>query len=344
MKLEDLIPASAVPSDDGQFPAFRDAASEMRAAHEATVLVPLTHLSRLRADGEDAATFLHNLLTNDVKGLPADGLRLGGFCTAKGRLLAAFTYWRDGDATVLQLPRALAEAMRRKLSMYILRAKATLTDTSDAMPALGLAGSGAEAALQAAGLPVPPGVMTRQAVDGTSVLRLAADRFELVVPPERLDAVWTALAAHATPAGSPAWRRFDIRDGLVSIWPATQEAFVPQMVNFELTGGVSFKKGCYPGQEIVARTQYLGKLKRRMYRASADCPPPPAGTAVYGSDTQDQACGAVVDAVARPDGGCELLAVVQMSSTEAGPVRVGATDGPALTLLDLPYPLGSAEE
>ncbi|MCV4593863.1 tRNA-modifying protein YgfZ, partial [Escherichia coli] len=87
--------------------------------------------------------------------------------------------------------------------------------------------------------------------------------------PERLQTVWQALSGHATPAGTPAWRWFDIRDGLVSIWPATQEAFVPQMVNFELTGGVSFKKGCYPGQEIVARTQYLGKLKRRMYRASA---------------------------------------------------------------------------
>lgn len=343
MLLTDLISASDAAStaaDDGQFPAMADAAAEMRAAQTGTVLVPLTHLSRLRAEGEDAASFLHNLMTNDVQGIPADGVRSAGFCSPKGRLLAAFTLWRDGDAVVLQLPRALAEPMRRKLSMYILRAKAKLGDASTDLPALGLAGSGAEAALAAAGLPLPPAAMKQATAEGVSVLRLAADRFQIVTTPERLQAVWQALAAHATPAGTPAWRWFDIRDGLVSIWPATQEAFVPQMVNFELTGGVSFKKGCYPGQEIVARTQYLGKLKRRMYRAGAECAPPAAGTPVYGSDTGDQACGAVVDAVALPDGGCALLAVVQMSSTEAGPVRLGAPDGAALSFAALPYALG----
>ncbi|WP_341929753.1 folate-binding protein YgfZ [Methyloversatilis discipulorum] len=339
MMLDDLIP-SGTAADDGQFPAMQDAAAEMRAAQQGTVLVPLTHLARLRADGEDAATFLHNLMTNDVKGLPADGVRSAGFCTAKGRLLATFTMWRDGDATVLQLPRALAEPMRKKLSMYILRSKATLTDATGAMPALGLAGRDAEAALQAAGLPVPAAPMTQAAADGVRVLRLANDRFEIVLPADRLDAVWSELSSRATPAGTPTWRWFDIRDGLVSVWPGTQEEFVPQMVNFELTGGVSFKKGCYPGQEIVARTQYLGKLKRRMYRASADCPPPAAGTPVHGVDTNGQACGVVVDAVALPDGGCDLLAVVQMSSTEAGEVRIGGLDGPVLRFTALPYALG----
>lgn len=339
MMLDALIPAGTG-ADDGQFPAMQDAATEMRAAREGTVLVPLTHLARLRADGEDAASFLHNLLTNDVKGLSADALRSAGFCTAKGRLLASFTLWRDGDATVLQLPRALAEAMRRKLSMYILRAKATLTDATVAMPALGLAGRDAEAALQAAELPVPAAPMKQAVADGVRVLRLAADRFEIVLPEDRLEAVWSALAARATPAGTPAWRWFDIRDGLASVWPSTQEEFVPQMVNFELTGGVSFKKGCYPGQEIVARMQYLGKLKRRMYRASADCPPPAAGTPLHGTDTNGQACGLVVDAVAMPDGGCDLLAVVQMSSTEAGEVRIGSLEGPVLHFTALPYALG----
>lgn len=339
MMLDALIP-SAAGTEDGQFPAMQDATAELRAAHAATVLVPLTHLSRLRADGEDSASFLHNLMTNDVKGLAADGVRHAGFCSAKGRLLATFTMWRDGDATVLQLPRALAEPMRRKLSMYILRSKATLTDASDAMPALGLAGVAAESALQSAGMPVPAAAMTQAVADNVRVLRLAGDRFEVVVPPERLDAAWAALSPHAVLAGTPAWRWFDIRDGLVSVWPATQEEFVPQMANFELTGGVSFKKGCYPGQEIVARTQYLGKLKRRMYRATADCPPPLPGTAVFGADTHGQSCGVVVDAVSHPDGGCDLLAVVQMSSTEAGDVRIGSLDGPALCFAALPYALG----
>jgi folate-binding Fe-S cluster repair protein YgfZ len=120
-----------------------DGATEMHAAREATVLVPLTHLSRLQARGDDAATFLHNLLTQDVTGLPADGIRHAGFCSPKGRLLAAFTVWREGASVVLQLPRALAESMRKKLSMYVLRSKVTLTDATEARPALGLAGKNA---------------------------------------------------------------------------------------------------------------------------------------------------------------------------------------------------------
>jgi folate-binding protein YgfZ len=232
--------------------------------------------------------------------------------------------------------------MRRKLSMYVLRSKVTLTDSSAARPALGLAGRHATAALQAAGLAVPAQALGTSTTGETTILRLTDDRFEIVLPADRLAALWQALSAHATPAGTPAWRRFDIRDGLASIWPETQESFVPQMVNFELTGGVNFKKGCYPGQEIVARTQYLGKLKRRMYRAQAACPPPVPGTPVYGTDTNDQACGEVVDAVAHPDGGCELLAVVQMSSVTAGAVRLGSPAGTELSFLPLPYPLGES--
>ncbi|HEY9194331.1 MAG TPA: folate-binding protein YgfZ [Methyloversatilis sp.] len=336
MTLTDLVPPGSL-ADDGQFSAFQDAATEMRAAHQGTVLVPLTHLSRLRAEGDDAATFLHNLLTQDVKGLPVDGVRHAGFCSPKGRLLATFALWRDGSATLLQLPKALAEPMRKKLSMYVLRSKVSLSDASDAWPALGLAGTQAVAALQAAGLDVPAESMSRTATGDVSVLRLAADRFEIVLPADRLEALWAQLSAHATPSGTTAWRWFDIRDGLASVWPGTQEEFVPQMVNFELTGGVNFKKGCYPGQEIVARTQYLGKLKRRMYRAHADCPPPAPGSPVYGSDTNDQACGAVVDAVAGPDGGSDLLVVVQMSSVDAGAVRLASTTGTVLTFGSLPY-------
>ena len=339
MTFTDLVPPGSS-SDDGQFQAMSDGVTEMHAAREATVIVPLTHLSRLQARGDDAATFLHNLLTQDVTGLPADGIRHAGFCSPKGRLLAAFTVWREDASVVLQLPRALAESMRKKLSMYVLRSKVTLTDVTTARPALGLAGKNALSALQAAGLAVPDGNLSTATTGAVCVLRLAQDRFEIVFPEEELARLWPILTTHATPAGTPAWRWYDIRDGLVSIWPGTQEEFVPQMVNFELTGGVNFKKGCYPGQEIVARTQYLGKLKRRMYRARADSAPPAPGTPIYGTDTNDQACGAVVDAVMHPEGGCELLAVVQMSSVAAGDVRIGSPAGSVLSVLPLPYSLG----
>ena len=203
MTLTDLVPSGAL-ADDGQFSAFQDAATEMRAAHQGTVLVPLTHLSRLRADGDDAATFLHNLLTQDVKGLPADGVRQAGFCTPKGRLLATFTLWREGGATLLQLPKALAEPMRKKLSMYVLRSKVTLSDVSDARPALGLAGTQAVAALQAAGLGVPAQVMTQATTGDVNVLCLAADRFEIVLPADGLEALWAQLSGRTRrSAGRP---------------------------------------------------------------------------------------------------------------------------------------------
>lgn len=338
MLLTDLIPASDAAStaaDDGQFPAMADAAAEMRAAQTGTVLVPLTHLSRLRAEGEDAASFLHNLMTNDVQGIPADGVRSAGFCSPKGRLLAAFTLWRDGDAVVLQLPRALAEPMRRKLSMYILRAKAKLGDASADLPALGLAGNGAEAALAAAGLPLPPAAMKQATAEGVSVLRLAADRFQIVTTPERLQAVWQALAAHATPAGTPAWRWFDIRDGLVSIWPATQEAFVPQMVNFELTGGVSFKKGCYPGQEVVARSQFRGTLKRRAFLAHSGVPLA-AAQELFPESDREQPCGVVAQAAKNPQGGWDAIVSMQLAAVDA---PVVTADGAQVALTPPPYPL-----
>lgn len=290
---------------------------------QTTFYVPLTDHGLIRASGEDAASFLHNLLTNDISHLAEGQVRHAGLCTAKGRMIASFTIWREGADYLLLLSADILPAILKKLSMYVLRSKVKLADITAARSLIGVVG----AAL------VPSDTMTTTAFEGGMALRLDANRCVLALP------------AGATPAGIPAgrlkdWHLAEIRAGMPRIVAATQEAFTPQMVNYELqaVGGVSFQKGCYPGQEIVARTQYLGKVKRRMYRVKLDSAFP-SGTDVFTPEAGEQHCGAVVLTAPAPEGGFESLLVVQSSGAEANAVHVGKPDGSRAELLPLPYPV-----
>jgi folate-binding protein YgfZ len=318
---------------------FGDLSGELAAAANATVLVPLADLGLMRASGPDAAEFLHNLLSNDVKNIQADTLRLAGLCTAKGRLLATPYIWRDGNDFLLLLSADLLPAILKKLSMFVLRSKVKLSDASADRVLLGLAGANAAAALSELRA-ASPGSMQVMGFAAGQVLGLGVNRYLLSVDPAQANAAWNQLAAHAQPAGLAAWHWLEIAAGMPRIVAATQEAFVPQMVNFELVGGVSFTKGCYPGQEIVARTHYLGKIKRRMYRAKIDAEAA-AGTALFSAEAGDQSCGELVQVAPSPLGGYECLAVIQTPSADAGNVRIGSVDGQSLHLLDLPYALPS---
>lgn len=308
-------------------------------AKAATVAVPLADSALIRATGEDNAAFLHNLMTNDVTGIPADGVRSAGFCTPKGRLLATFTIWHEGPDLWLMTAADVQPAMLKRLSMYILRSKAKLhdgTDGDNARVLIGLAGPQAAATLAALGLGTAPGARQVAAIAGGQVIGVAENRYILALDVAAAKAAWETLKQHATPAGLNAWRLRDIADGLPRVVAATQEQFIPQMVNFEAVGGVSFKKGCYPGQEIVARTQYLGKIKRRMYRVAVDALTAP-GTDLYAPETGEQSCGNVVIAAQTGPDSSEALVVLQASTVEAGTVHLGSSSGPALKFLSLPY-------
>ncbi len=310
----------------------------MAAARDGSVLVPLTDYAAIRASGEDAAEFLHNLLSNDVKNLPADGLRFAGLCSPKGRLLATFHIWHDGPDLLLVLSADIQPAILKKLSMYILRSKVKLTDANLAL--LGIAGPGAANVAREALGTVPEAAHIAN-VPGGQVVGLGGQRYLVALDPAAAVAAWPRLAAKARPAGAAAWRWTEIAAGQPRVVAATQEAFVPQMVNMEVpaVGGVSFSKGCYPGQEIVARTQYLGKIKRRMYRASVDTALPP-GTDVFTPESGEQHCGALVTVAPSPDGRSECLVVVQSSGAEAGEIFAGGPGvPPRLTLGTLPYTL-----
>jgi hypothetical protein len=272
-----------------------------------------------------------------VKGLGPDGARFAGLCTAKGRLLALLLIWRHGDDFLLLLPREILPAILKKLSMYVLRSKVKLSDASAEHALIGYSSAtDAPETLGAAVAALPRfGVA---AVEGGQAVRLDDNRWLLALDAASAASRWQQLAATSRPVGLAAWQWLEIAAGQPRVVAATQEAFVPQMLNMELpaVAGVSFSKGCYPGQEIVARTQFKGKVKRRTYRARlVDALAP--GTPVYAPETGDQQCGELVSVAPSPAGAFECLVCVQISAFEAGAVHLGAVDGQRLEFLPLPY-------
>lgn len=323
---------------DGVVQHFGDPAAELTHARDALVLADLSHYGLIALTGEDAQTFLHGQITNDLRGLRDERAVFAGYCSAKGRLLADFLVFRRGAELLVMLPRALRETVQKRLAMFVLRARVRLADASDAWVVLGLNGVGADALVRERYGRVPDAPMdVVQAADGW-VVRLGESRFDAFVSPQAAPALWQSWTGQARPVGALAWDWLTIRAGVPVILPATQDHFVPQMVNLEVLGGVSFNKGCYPGQEIVARSQYLGKLKRRMYLAHVEAEAA-AGAELYSPELPGQSCGLVVNAAPAPEGGTDVLAVMQVSSHEAGEVRLGSPDGPRLAFAQLPYEL-----
>ncbi len=298
-------------------------------------LCALTHLGVIGASGDEAEHFLHNQLTNDVEHLGENEARLVGYCSPKGRLLATMLMWRAGDRILLALPRELLAATLKRLQMFVLRAKVKLSDVSDEIALIGGASHAAIA--------TPP--WQRSDRDGGAWLRVpnAGDlqRWLWAGPVSKAMPFWQQQAT--THADAPAvsavlWRWSEIIAGLPQVVEATKEQFVPQMINFELVGGVNFRKGCYPGQEIVARSQYLGKLKRRALLGYTDDTNARAGVDVYSDADPAQPCGMIANAERGPDGRIACLVALKMELADTV-VRVASATGAPLQFGALPYEL-----
>jgi hypothetical protein len=319
---------------------FGDPAGERRSAEEQALIAPLSHLGVAAIEGPDAPDVLQGQQTNDIRDVTPEHTQLAGICSNKGRLLATYRVVRRGQALCLVLPRSQVSAVVGRLRQFILRAKATVRDASQDLLALGLQGEAAAERARSVLGALPAQVDEAVHAGEHTIVRLPGRpaRYLLLVPPGAAPGTWDALATACRPVGRAAWELTEIRAGLPTVQPETADAFVPQMVNYSLLGGVSFTKGCYTGQEVIARTQYLGRLKRRMHRAWVRVGErPPAGLDLYSPrDPSGQSVGRVVSAEVSPEGGYELLAVIQ-NDAAAGPVHLGAADGPTLTLLDLPY-------
>lgn len=285
--------------------------------------------------GADAASFLHNQLTNDVEHLGTGEARLAGYCSPKGRLQATFLVWRDAESVYLQLPQELQAALQKRLSMFVMRAKAKLTDASEQFNVYGLAGT---AIAGNGGDPTAaPGLRTALTDDGRDASLVS------LYPSDGVPrALWIAPADSAAPTGDPLdaglWQWSEVRSGIVTLTTPVIEAFVPQMLNYESVGGVNFKKGCYPGQEVVARSQFRGTLKRRTYLVEADGAVA-VGDEVFAGGDAEQPVGTVAQVAPAPDGGWSALISMQVAALEAGGLHAGTVSGPALRVEPLPYPL-----
>jgi folate-binding protein YgfZ len=291
----------------------------------------LTDQALLRARGPDAAAFLQSQLTQDVLGLQPDQVRLSGYCSPKGRLLASMLVWRLDDETFGLLCSAdLAAPLLKRLTMFVLRAKCRLDDASAEWAVWGLAGASAERWLGDAAV-APGRAALRQAAWVLGLRPAEGQARRLLVQP-----------AQAPPPPLPAleaaaWQRLEVTSGVPRITAATVEQFVPQMINLERVGGVDFQKGCYPGQEIVARSQYRGTIKRRMHLFATDGSAQ-AGQEVFHGDDPSQPAGMVVNA-ATDATGTRLLAEVKLSALDSGALHLGSAHGPVLQRLELPYPI-----
>ncbi|MGF6274876.1 folate-binding protein YgfZ [Massilia sp. UYP11] len=304
--------------------------------------------------GEEAAKFLHAQLTNDVEHLQQTEARFAGFCTPKGRLQASLLMWRDPDAGLdtiyLQLPRAIQAPLQKRLSMFVLRSKAKLVDATDAAPfaaVLGLGGARAQAALGRFVNALPGAPMGKTSGAFGTVLRLhdafGAPRYLWLASNEAASAALPILKQELALGGNQAWRLAAIHAGEPQVDAATQEQFVPQMINLELLGGVNFKKGCYPGQEIVARTKYLGKIKRRTTLAGIDDATARAGDEVFSTADPDQPCGMVVNAAPNGRGGADALVEIKLAAL-GEEVRLGSAAGAPLRFLPMPYSLDAIDD
>ncbi|WP_310626664.1 folate-binding protein [Limnohabitans sp.] len=296
----------------------------------------LPHLGLIQVAGADAASFLHNQLTNDVLLMKEGQCRLAAFCNAKGRMQASFVvYKRSAEEVMLICRKDLIAQTVKRLSMFVLRAKAKLSDVSAEFQLLGLAGDAVTQAVSTAETTaLSIDAWQRYAVGVVDVLTLypalGQARAFWLAPKEVTPPTGTALSAEL-------WQVGEVMSGIAWVESATFEAFVPQMLNYESVDGVNFKKGCYPGQEVVARSQFRGTLKRRAFIVQS-ASPMKAGQEIFSCVDATQPCGLVAQAATD---GVNHVAVVelQLSATENSSLHLGVADGPAVNLLPLPYAL-----
>jgi folate-binding protein YgfZ len=297
-------------------------------------IAALPHLGVIQAQGEDAAHFLHNQLSNDVLLLPVGQSRLAAFCSAKGRMQASFVVIKTAPDTVLLVMSLdlLAQTLKR-LSMFVLRAKVKMSDATGQWQLRGLLGDSARAVLAEAS------AWQTVSADGAHAVALyPAVLGDTQVP----RALWLGAPSQALPAGadlsSEVWAWAEVMSGVTLVTQPVFEVFVPQMLNYESVGGVNFKKGCYPGQEVVARSQFRGTLKRRTALVHSPVALV-AGQDVFTPTDPEQPCATVVLSAARPDGqGFDALVSGTLESQQTG-WRVGNSEGAALDILALPYAL-----
>ncbi|MEX0729972.1 MAG: hypothetical protein WED00_07465 [Aquisalimonadaceae bacterium] len=329
-----LLRDQDVQFDHGRLTVRDGASTGLKATFEDGSVIPLVDMGVIRVSGADASSFLHTQLTQDIQALDDASWRMAGYCNAKGRLYATFQLLLSDDGFLLLTQRSLVEPLIRRLRMFVLRSKVSLEDVSDEHAAIGIVGRAALPGLDAlvGSVPEQRGSVHRAGDVIALALGGTPDRVLVLCSGDDAPGIWETLSRGATIADPNVWALLNIRAGWPEIYSETVESFVPQQVNLELIEGVNFRKGCYPGQEVVARMHYLGKPSRRMYRLTGpDGPVPAPGSKVTTADGSN--AGDVVCAAPGPDG-LELLAVLRNQYRDRQDLDAG---GVKIVVGTLPY-------
>lgn len=339
--LQFLQNSSAAIIEQDKVMSFGNPAAERKALVSDTVMCDLSHLGLLQLDGADATTFLQGQVTNDVKLLDGHIAHYTGYCNPKGRLLALFLAFSHYDHLHLQMPKELIESIAKRLKMYMMRSKVQITDVSDSIIKFGLSGNNVTELLKPLFSEIPQQAYELVSLENGVLLKLpgATPRYEIFSDSNNAPIIWNALKQQATLVGTTGWEWLEIQAGIPEITLKTQEEFVPQMLNLDALNAINYKKGCYTGQEIVARTHYLGKVKRRMQLAHiVSKTKPELGDDI--TDNNQQTIGKIVRCAASIgadfDTGFDVLAECRLENLEQGGIY---WNGIKLTINALPYHL-----
>ncbi len=318
---------------------FGNPERESRVSTAGNTLMDLSQFGLIALHGEEASAFMQNLFCNDIREVDSHTSQLSAICNAKGRVIANFRIFMRGDSYYLQLPMDQVEGVLKRLQMYKMMSNVDILDASNSFIRIGCCGPTIEQELATVSAQLPTQANDVVQQQKITLIRLPGtpSRFELIGEFEAIKMAWQRLNVQAAPVGSYQWQLHDILNGLPNIGQAVSEAFVPQMVNMHKIDALSFTKGCYPGQEIVARSQYLGKLKRQMYLAHTDNDTPAQpGDEIFNCQSGEVA-GKVVDCQRSADQGYELLAVLRIADAEMGGLVLGSPDGASIKIGKLPY-------
>jgi len=323
---------------------FNSTEIEIKNSNTATILADLSQYRLIRVSGTDANSFLQGQLSNDINHVTENRSQMSAYCSPKGRTMALFRVFNFDNAYFLSLPDEIAEATIKRLKMFIMRSDVTMDDVTELYFHFGVAGKEATANLKTAlNLTLLPAETDDSTIIyGLCLQKLAGtpDRFELIGSIANAISVWNALQANCKPVGQSAWNLQRINAGIPEIYSKSVEAFVPQMLNLQLINTINFQKGCYPGQEIVARTKYLGKLKKRLYLAEISTTNPiEIGTDIYQNGENQQSVGKIVLAETNSAETMRVLAVLQIAAAENQTLFLAEKEGPTLKILEMPYNL-----
>lgn len=326
---------------------FGNSLEEEQTAYSNIVLADLSHYALIEASGEDVVEFLQGQLTHDIKLVTNDIGQLSAYCNPKGRILANFRIFKRQDHYFLRLHSDIAEATLKRMRMFIMRSKVELLDSSDKLSRMGIAGLNATSKLKDIFKNLPINTDESSTENEVTIIKLAGTlpRYEIYASFKKIKKLWENLQEDATLIGENSWNLLTIRAAIPEIVSETIEAFVPQMVNLQAINSLSFTKGCYPGQEVVARMHYLGKLKRRLFIGSAETDTLPiSGDPIMTGDDNEQKVGQIVSASHTMGKKIEFLAVLQIEKAEKEILHIGSSTGTTIQLIDLPYSLEKDEK